>query len=159
MENNLSQNPRPGGMTVEECDDRIRRSLRNPMVKFLRKHLEKAGCGVGDNFIKAYDCDRNITGGYVPGEGIVVCHNHLRIQDEVNQVVIRKLIHAYDQCRAANLNWSDCAHQACSEIRAGNLSGDCHFKRELLRGYTKLRGQGQSDNYKCTGRENSNCQV
>ncbi|XP_065878902.1 mitochondrial inner membrane protease ATP23-like isoform X2 [Euphorbia lathyris] len=143
MENNPSQNPRPGGMTVEECNDKIRQSLRNPMVKFLREHLEKACCGVGDNFIKAYDCDTNITGGYVPGEGIVVCHNHLRIQDEVNQVVIHKLIHAYDQCRAANLNWSDCAHQACSEIRAGNLSGDCHFKRELLRGYTKLRGQGQ----------------
>ncbi|XP_065860097.1 mitochondrial inner membrane protease ATP23-like isoform X1 [Euphorbia lathyris] len=143
MENNPSQNPRPGSMTVEECNDCIRRSLRNPMVKFLRKHLEKAGCGVGDNFIKAYDCDGNITGGYVPGEGIVVCSNRLILQDEVNQVIIHELIHAYDQCRAANLNWSDWAHQACSEIRAGNLSGDCHFKRELLRGHKKLRGHGQ----------------
>ncbi|KAG6496005.1 hypothetical protein ZIOFF_043853 [Zingiber officinale] len=28
-------------------------------------------------------------------------------------------------------------------IRANHLSGDCHYKRELLRGYTKLRGHEQ----------------
>ncbi|KAL3646344.1 hypothetical protein CASFOL_011524 [Castilleja foliolosa] len=75
---------------------------------------------------------------------IVVCSNHLQIQDEVTQVVIHELIHAYDECRAANLDWSDCAHHACSEIRAGHLSGDCHYKRELLRGFMKLRGHEQS---------------
>lgn len=29
------------------------------------------------------------------------------------------------------------------QIRSGHLSGDCHFKRELLRGYLKVRGHGQ----------------
>lgn len=29
------------------------------------------------------------------------------------------------------------------KIRAAHLSGDCFFKRELLRGYTKLRGHEQ----------------
>ncbi|KAF8089870.1 hypothetical protein N665_0495s0018 [Sinapis alba] len=29
------------------------------------------------------------------------------------------------------------------QIRAGHLSGDCHFKRELLRGFIKLRGHEQ----------------
>lgn len=29
------------------------------------------------------------------------------------------------------------------QIRAGHLSGDCHYKRELLRGYLKLRGHEQ----------------
>ncbi|CAA0833839.1 Ku70-binding family protein [Striga hermonthica] len=69
--------------------------------------------------------------------------NHLQIQDEVTQVVIHELIHAYDEWRSANLDWSDCAHHACSEIRAGHLSGDCHYKRELLRGFMKLRGHEQ----------------
>ncbi|KAI3751697.1 hypothetical protein L2E82_22788 [Cichorium intybus] len=73
-------------------------------------------------------------GGYVHGEGIVVCSNYMNIQDEVNQVVIHELIHAYDDCRAANLDWTNCAHHACSETRAGHLSGHCHYKRELLRG-------------------------
>ncbi|KAK6928427.1 Peptidase M76, ATP23 [Dillenia turbinata] len=44
---------------------------------------------------------------------------------------------------AANLNWSNCSHHACSEIRAGHLRGDCHYKRELLRGYIKMRGHEQ----------------
>ncbi|CAA0833823.1 Ku70-binding family protein [Striga hermonthica] len=124
--------PSPG-MTVEECQNMIQRSLRTPMVKFLKEHLEKSGCGIGSNFIKAVNCKGATAGGYVKGEGIVVCSNHLQIQDEVTQVVIHELIHAYDECRSANLDWSDCAHHACSEIRVGHLSGDCHYKRELLR--------------------------
>ncbi|KAL3347493.1 hypothetical protein AABB24_021259 [Solanum stoloniferum] len=67
----------------------------------------------------------------------------MQIQDEVNQVLIHELIHAYDECRAGNLDWANCAHHACSEIRAGHLSGDCHYKRELLRGYLKIRGHEQ----------------
>ncbi|XP_065875464.1 mitochondrial inner membrane protease ATP23-like isoform X2 [Euphorbia lathyris] len=135
-----SQNPHPIGMTVTECHNMIQQT---PMVKSLKEHLEKAGCGIDDNFIKAVHCNMNISGGYVPGKGITVCSNELSTQDEVNQVVKHELIHAYDECRAANLNWYNCAHQACSEIRANKLSGDCHFKRELLRGYMKLKGQGK----------------
>ncbi|CAA0839484.1 Ku70-binding family protein [Striga hermonthica] len=101
--------PSPG-MTVEECQNMIQRSLRTPMVKFLKEHLEKSGCGIGSNFIKAVNCKGATAGGYVKGEGIVVCSNHLQIQDE---------------------------------IRAGHLSGDCHYKRELLRGFMKLRGHEQ----------------
>lgn len=40
----------------------------------------------------------------------------MNIQDDVNQVVIHELIHAYDDCRAANLDWANCAHHACSEV-------------------------------------------
>lgn len=47
---------------------------------------------------------------------IIVCSNTMTFQDEVDQVVIHELIHAYDQCRAANLDWSNCAHHACSEV-------------------------------------------
>ncbi|KAL0014449.1 hypothetical protein SO802_001518 [Lithocarpus litseifolius] len=132
-----------GGRSIEECQSMIQRSLRTPKVKFLREHLEKSGCVLGDKFIKAVHCKKQISGGYVRGEGIMVCSNHMNLQDEVNQVVIHELIHAYDDCRAKNLDWANCAHHACSEIRAGHLSGDCHFKRELLRGYMKLRGHEQ----------------
>ncbi|KAI3761904.1 hypothetical protein L1987_52327 [Smallanthus sonchifolius] len=131
------------GMTVEECERMIQGSLRSPTVKFLREHLEKSGCSIAPNFIKAVDCKQRMSGGYVRGEGIVVCSNHLTFEDEVKQVVIHELIHAFDDCRAANLDWTNCAHHACSEIRAGHLSGDCHYKRELLRGFIKIRGHEQ----------------
>ncbi|PNS96514.1 hypothetical protein POPTR_017G120800v4 [Populus trichocarpa] len=135
--------PGSGSRTVKECEDMIRRSFRTPMVRFFRENLEKAGCGVSENFFKAVNCDKSIAGGYVRGKGIMVCSNHMNIQDDVNQVIAHELIHAYDDCQAANLDWADCAHHACSEIRAGHLSGDCHYKRELLRGYIKLRGHEQ----------------
>ncbi|ESQ49757.1 hypothetical protein EUTSA_v10021562mg [Eutrema salsugineum] len=131
------------GRSIEECQDMIQRSFRNPIVKFLMEQMEKSGCRVGDNFVKAVVCTGPVAGGFTRGRGITVCSNYLTIQDEVNQVVIHELIHAYDECRAKNLDWTNCAHHACSEIRAGHLSGDCHFKRELLRGFIKLRGHEQ----------------
>ncbi|KAJ4869024.1 Ku70-binding family protein [Raphanus sativus] len=131
------------GKSIEECQDMIQRSFRNPIVKYLMEQMEKSGCRVGDNFVKAVVCTGPVAGGFTKGRGITVCSNYLTIQDEVNQVVIHELIHAYDECRAKNLDWTNCAHHACSEIRAGHLSGDCHFKRELLRGFIKLRGHEQ----------------
>lgn len=130
-------------MGVKECENMIRRSFRTPMVKFLKEQMGKTGCNIGDNFIKAVNCEQSVAGGYISGEGIVICSNRLNMQDEVTQVVIHELIHAYDDCRSANLDWTNCAHHACSEIRAGHLSGDCHYKREFLRGFMKIRGHEQ----------------
>jgi inner membrane protease ATP23 len=39
------------------------------MVRFFRENLEKAGCGVSENFFKAVNCDKSIAGGYVRGKG------------------------------------------------------------------------------------------
>ncbi|PIA42911.1 hypothetical protein AQUCO_02000391v1 [Aquilegia coerulea] len=138
----LSSNVK-GGCTVEECQGMIKTSLRNPMVKFLREHLEKSGCNVADNFFEAIKCDEGVGGGYLRGDGIKVCSNGVKLQNEVDQVLIHELIHVYDDCRAVNLDWENCAHHACSEIRANHLSGDCHYKRELLRGSMKIRGHEQ----------------
>ncbi|GFP85443.1 mitochondrial inner membrane protease atp23 [Phtheirospermum japonicum] len=86
-------------MTVDECQNMIQRSLRTPMVRFLRDHLEKLGCGIGSNIIKAGHCKGATADRYVKDQGIVACSNRLQIQDEVTQVVIHELIHAYDECR------------------------------------------------------------
>ena len=80
-------------------------------------------------------------------------------------MVVHELIHAFDHCRAANLDWSNCRHHACSEVRpscrdptplcvachltrgvypqvrAASLSGDCSFSQELLRGNIGITGQ------------------
>ncbi|TKY63163.1 Mitochondrial inner membrane protease ATP23 [Spatholobus suberectus] len=141
----FSDSPSNRGASVEECQRMIHKSLLSPQVRFLREHLEKAGCRVGDNFIKAVKCDEmGIAGGYTKGEGIVVCSNQMESQDDVDQVLKHELIHVFDDCRAANLDWTKCAHHACSEIRAGHLSGDCHLKRELLKLTSlKIRGHEQ----------------
>ncbi|XP_042469715.1 mitochondrial inner membrane protease ATP23-like [Zingiber officinale] len=137
---------RGSGMPFRECVDRINKSLDHPKVRFLREHMLKAGCPVWVQLLMPLNCNSeglSYAGGYARGKGISVCCNHMTFQDEINQVLIHELIHAYDDCRAKNITWSNCAHHACSEIRANHLSGDCHYKRELLRGYTKLRGHEQ----------------
>ena len=45
------------------------------MVKFLREHLEKSGCVVGDKFIRAARCNKQISGGYVRGEGVFIIYS------------------------------------------------------------------------------------
>jgi len=64
--------------------------------------------------------------------GVVLCENHSLSQSDVNDVVTHELIHAFDHCRA-KVDWDDCVHHACSEIRAANLSGDCFFGKEVRR--------------------------
>ncbi|XP_028797855.1 mitochondrial inner membrane protease atp23 [Neltuma alba] len=131
------------GKTLKQCESMIQKGLQTPIVRFLRERLEEAGCPVANNFFRAVNCEANISGGYIRGKGIIVCMNKIDQQDEVNQVLAHELIHAYDDCRGANLDWTNCAHHACSEIRSNHLSGDCHYKRELLRGYLKIRGHEQ----------------
>ncbi|CAL9081806.1 unnamed protein product [Musa textilis] len=135
---------RYGGMSIRQCVDKINKSLDHPKVRFLREHMIDAGCPVWVRLIMALNCkDQGFAGGYGSGKGIAICCNHMTFQDEINQVLIHELIHAYDDCRAKNIDWKNCYHHACSEIRANHLSGDCHYKRELLRGFMKIRGHEQ----------------
>lgn len=46
------------------------------------------------------------------------------LQEEINHALTHELVHAYDHCRAKNLDWTNCQHHACSEIRAAALSGE-----------------------------------
>ncbi|WOK97424.1 mitochondrial inner membrane protease atp23 [Canna indica] len=129
------------GMSIEDCVDRINKGLKHPTVRFLRQHMLKAGCPVWVQLFQAVNCRREgFGGGYFSGQGIKICCNHMSTQDEINQVLIHELVHAYDDCRVKNIDWSDCAQHACSEIRANHLSGDCHLKRELLRGFLNKIG-------------------
>ena len=59
---------------------------------------------------------------------IIVCANHLSREEDVRSVMRHEIIHAYDHCRAKDLDWNSCRHHACSEIRAAVLSGDCTFR-------------------------------
>jgi len=132
------------GTTPQHCQQMINHSLaHHPMVKFVRGALEKAGCPVGDKFFKPEECSMQVGGGFKRDDGVVICSNHVMLQDEVDVALTHELLHAYDHCRAANLDWTNCEHHACSEIRAANLSGDCHWKRELNRGNFNIQGQHQ----------------
>lgn len=116
---------------------------RNMFVRFMVDKMEEAGCTVGKDFIRTEHCDAEVGGGFRPPDGVVICHNHLATQEEIEHAITHELIHAYDHCRAKNMDWTNCEHHACSEIRAAALSGDCNFKMEVLRGNLGLRQQHQ----------------
>ncbi|CBH15660.1 Peptidase M76 family, putative [Trypanosoma equiperdum] len=52
-----------------------------------------------------------------------------------------ELIHAFDDARGI-IEASDCMHQACSEVRAARLSGDCFVGEEMRRGRFDLLSGG-----------------
>nr|CCC93752.1 unnamed protein product [Trypanosoma congolense IL3000] len=56
-----------------------------------------------------------------------------KILAAVERNLRHELIHAFDDARGV-VEASDCTHQACSEIRAARLSGDCFVGQELSRG-------------------------
>lgn len=128
----------PGHMSLENCAYGIAKALKNPTVRFLKERMEKAGCPVFPGIIKASICSS--AGGYASRQGVKVCCNHMLYQDSIEQTIIHELIHAYDDCVTKNMDLKNCAHHACSEIRANHLSGNCHYKRELLKGFMKIRG-------------------
>ena len=104
----------------------------------------QAGCKVTTTFFRVESCAEDVGGGFRPPDGVVLCHNHLPSQDEVRNAMVHELVHAYDHCRGADLDWGSCEHHACSEVRAASLSGDCKFKQEFLRGNFGLRAQHQA---------------
>jgi mitochondrial inner membrane protease ATP23 len=61
---------------------------------------------------------------------------------QVERNIRHELIHAFDDARGV-IESSDCLHQACSEIRAARLSGDCFVGQEMRKGRFNFFDGGQ----------------
>jgi len=109
-------------------------------VRFMIQALEKAGCAVDRRFFSVETCEQQVVGGFRPGDGVrrrprppcstpqrsllqvVMCHNHMQSKSEFENMLVHELVHAFDHCRAADLDWGNCRHHACSEARAPRSS-------------------------------------
>jgi mitochondrial inner membrane protease ATP23 len=122
-------------LTRTEVERLVDESLRDSTpVRYLLDSLARGGCGVGRPFFHVARCDGDVHGGFSTEFGVVLCHNRLQHPREVELALTHELVHAYDFCRARDLDLTDCRHHACTEVRAAALSGDCGFSQELLRG-------------------------
>lgn len=102
-------------------------------MKFMLHHMKKIECPLTGKHYICRPCDEKVGGHFEIKEGVVLCENRLRTQEQMAETMIHETIHAFDHCRV-KMDWHNCRHHACSEIRAANLSGDCRLFNELARG-------------------------
>ena len=128
------------------CERLVGRAFqRDFKVQTLRDALAKLGVATGSELVRCEQCpaDAEVAGGFVPSQGqIVLCQQWVAKQPgEVENTLAHEMVHAYDDARAY-LDWTNLTHQACTEIRAAHLSGDCTWGRELDRGNVTFRIAG-----------------
>ncbi|CAJ1012648.1 putative Peptidase M76 family [Leishmania naiffi] len=72
----------------------------------------------------------------------LLVESQLPVLEQVERSIRHELVHAFDDARGA-IEYSDCMHQACSEIRAARLSGDCFVGQEMRKGRFNFFEGGQ----------------
>lgn len=137
---------------ASRCEEMREKALKSSKAQKLIEEMEAMGCKVPLNsFFVCKPCNNpGIAGGYVtdPGEKshVVLCEDNVEKfrlgQDMITRTVVHELIHAFDHCRA-QMDWKNCLHVACSEVRASHLSGDCSFINEFNRSQFGIAGQGE----------------
>jgi inner membrane protease ATP23 len=53
---------------------------------------------------------------------VVICENKIENKVLVRDTMLHEGVHAFDDCRA-NVDWSNCVHHACSEVRLNHPAG------------------------------------
>lgn len=142
--------------------------LKNKTIQFLVNAIESKGCVLPEAFIVCRSCpDNEISGGFAVDPPslpykpmIVVCDNKNLDKVTFENTIVHELIHAYDKCRA-KVDFSNCLHHACTEVRASSLSGECDYAQEIRRGHVTF----QKGHQNCVTRRalksvssNPNCQ-
>eukprot|EP01083_Nonionella_stella_P161974 531239_1 len=123
---------------TKTCMKNVENALStDPHIKFLRQAILEHGCAVPKSYFRCTPCRADMTSGFVPDdkdEHIAVCTNTPLSEKNLKITLRHELIHAFDNCRA-DVNFNDCVHHACTEVRAVNLSGECQKSLERARGF------------------------
>jgi mitochondrial inner membrane protease ATP23 len=132
------------------CMNRLEYAISsNPRVHHLLQSIEKLGCPIPKDFFSCQTCDKTISGGFTPNNDknnknyspkIIMCDTPMD-NTTFENTLVHELVHAYDQCKI-KIDWKNCLHHACSEIRASSLSGECTYDQEVNRGHHKVGGGG-----------------
>lgn len=133
----------------QKCENQLEKSLlNNKNIQILLDKINDLGCTIPKDFIKCRSCDANVAGGFLINTNdknktplssyqpqIMMCENTIGgcSQEIFDKTLMHELVHAYDQC-TAKIDYKNCLHHACTEIRASAISGECDSMLELARG-------------------------
>lgn len=133
----MSEDPQSWSKERKNCE-RVKRALmsQSPVIIFLKTALDRLNCNIEAKDISCQPCDAQSTGGYIPGKGIVLCENRLYTKKMAENTIAHEMIHMFDDHRF-EVDWNNLRHQACSEIRASSMSGECRWTKELRFGNIK----------------------
>lgn len=113
----------------ELCMDRLETAITSHNhIKKVLDELDNLGCKLPKDFFVCRTCEFEMTGGFLlPTKGskvynpkIIMCEDKKIDKRMFQNTVLHELIHAYDICRA-KMDWNNCKHYACTEIRASSL--------------------------------------
>jgi inner membrane protease ATP23 len=124
-------------------------ALSSGILHLLLTHLDKrvaalitalhnTGFPIPTSQIQCLLCTEPAHGAYIPAtRKILLCANNISSYTHLTDVLTHELTHAFDH---TGPGCNGVGHNACSEIRAINLAGDCSMINEFLRGRFRVRG-------------------
>ncbi|ETW02370.1 hypothetical protein, variant 2 [Aphanomyces invadans] len=129
-------------MDIPRCDAALHEALKEPRPKklvdainaFLKQTKKNADDPTSLEFI-CLDCKSEGVEGkarafFASPPAIVLCANRLNTTEDVKEVVVHELIHAYDYT-VRNMDLTQPAVLACSEVRSARES-ECYEKAQAL---------------------------
>lgn len=116
----------------KRCEDNRAYLLQySPIVRFLKEEVGKLGGDLNDSNILCRMCTNQQSGGFSLDHGILLCANKFRNRGHQEDTMAHEMVHAWDHLKFKVEN-DNLRHQACLEIRASTLSGECRFSREFF---------------------------
>jgi len=116
----------------KKCEDYRDYLLKySPTVTFLQAEVAKLGGSLHAGNIHCKRCTEQQKGGINPKVGILLCSNYMKGRSHLEDTLSHEMVHAWDYLRF-KIDEKNLRHQACTEIRASTLSGECRFTREFF---------------------------
>ncbi|KAF2746327.1 mitochondrial inner membrane protease-like protein ATP23 [Sporormia fimetaria CBS 119925] len=103
----------------------------SPVVKFMKDEVAKLGGDINDKNVICRMCTKDQSGGFHIDHGILLCANQFRNKGHQEDTMAHEIVHAWDHLKF-KVEPTNLRHQACLEIRASTLSGECRFTREFF---------------------------
>jgi inner membrane protease ATP23 len=97
----------------------------------MREQIATVGPELKRENVHCMRCPFDKKGGFDLKFGILLCANQITSRKRAEDTLAHEMVHAYDYLRF-KIEPTNLKHQACTEIRASMLSGECRLAEEWL---------------------------
>lgn len=110
---------------IAECVHNVHTYFQSRAWEIFTEKFTAMSIKLPPDLISCKMCEEPIAGHYFEKEKrIVICANHVS-DEQFENTLTHELVHLFDDARA-EVDFKSPQHVACGEIRATNLSGECH---------------------------------